>query len=363
MPSKNLNAITKTTIFTKNSLLLWVIIVFFISACGNELEFNNTTTTTAVSVSTLAGSGVQGAINGTGIYATFYEPTGVAVDAAGNVYVADYRNSLIRKINAAGSVTTLAGGNSAGFANGTGSYALFNLPTGVAVDAAGNVYVADNNNNLIREISSAGAVTTLAGSGAQGGTNGPVAGASFNYPQGVAVDASGNVYVADYGNNLIRKISTAGLVTTLAGKDSAGANNGVDTVATFNQPTSVAVDAGGNVYVADEGNNLIREISPAGVVSTFAGSGAQGATNGTGTKASFNGPTGVAVDASGNVYVADYGNNLVRKISPAGVVTTLGSTTTGNSKLFKGPYGVAVDAAGNVYVADYGYSTILKISK
>ena len=362
MPSKSLNAIIKTPIFIRYSLFLLAIIAFFISACGNELEFNTVPASSAVSVSTLAGSGAQGAINSTGIYATFYEPTGVAVDASGNVYVADYRNNLIRKINATGSVSTLVG-NTQGFANGTGSYALFNQPTGVAVDAAGNVYVADNNNHLVREISPAGVVTTLAGSGLQGSSNGPATGASFSYPQGVAVDATGNVYVADYGNNLIRKISAAGLVTTLAGKDSAGANNGVDTAATFNQPTGVAVDGAGNVYVADEGNNLIREISPAGVVSTFAGSGAPGSTNGTGVKASFNGPTGIAVDASGNVYVADYGNNLVREISPGGVVITLGSAATGNSKLFKGPYGVAVDAAGNVYVADYGYNTILKISK
>ncbi|MDR3697507.1 NHL repeat-containing protein [Mucilaginibacter sp.] len=362
MPFKNLNAIAYHPASIKNSFFLLALITLFISACGNELEFNKVPASSAVSVSTLAGSGAQGSVNSTGIYATFYEPTGVAVDALGNVYVADYRNNLIRKISITAAVTTFAG-STEGFANGAGTYALFNQPTGVAVDGAGNIYVADNINHLIREIGPAGVVTTLAGSGARGNTNGPAAGASFNYPQGVAVDATGNVYVADYGNNLIRKISTAGLVTTLAGKDPAGANNGVDTAATFNQPTGVAVDAAGNVYVADEGNNLIREISPAGVVSTFAGSGAPGAGNGTGTNASFNGPTGVAVDASGNVYVADYGNNMVREISPAGAVTTLGVSGTSTSKLFKGPYGVAVDAAGNVYVADYGYNMILKISK
>ncbi|WP_295671361.1 NHL repeat-containing protein [uncultured Mucilaginibacter sp.] len=362
MPLKNLNAITHHPASIKNSFFLLAIVALFISACGNELEFNKVPASSAVSVSTLAGSGAQGSINSTGAFATFYEPTGVAVDAAGNVYVADYHNNLIRKISTTAAVSTFAG-STEGFANGTGTYALFNQPTGVAVDGAGNIYVADNINHLIREISPAGVVTTLAGSGARGNTNGPAAGASFSFPQGVAVDATGNVYVADYGNNLIRKISNTGMVSTLAGKDSAGANNGADTTATFNQPTGVAVDAAGNIYVADEGNNLIREISPAGVVSTFAGSGALGANNGTGTKASFNGPTGVAVDASGNVYVADYGNNIVREITPAGVVSTLGVSGTSASKLFKGPYGVAVDAAGNVYVADYGYNTILKISK
>jgi len=344
-------------------VLLLLAAVLFIFSCGNELEFNRAPTSTAVSVSTIAGSGAQGAINATGTYATFYQPTGVAVDASGNVYVADYRNNLIRAISTAGVVTTLAGSGVQGFANGTGAYALFNQPTGVAVDAAGNVYVADNNNNLIREITPAGVVTTLAGSGTLGSANGTASSASFSFPQGVAVDAAGNIYVADYGNNQVRKISSAGVVTTLAGKDSAGAANGIDTAATFNQPTGVAVDAAGNVYVADEGNNLIRKISPAGMVSTFAGSGAAGAVNGTGTSASFNGPTGVAVDAAGNVYVADYGNNIVREINPAGVVSTLGTGTATDSKLFKGPYGVAVDAAGNVYVADYGYNTILKINK
>ena len=363
MSSKNLNAIYPAAQSTRNFLLLGLLVALFISACGNELEFNKTTQSTAVSVSTLAGSGAQGALNGAGLYATFNEPTGVAADASGNIYVADYRNNLIRSSNAAGTVSTLAGSGAQGFANGSGSYASFNQPTGIAVDAAGNIYVADNQNNVIRIISTAGMVSTLAGSGVQGGANGVAASATFNFPQGVAVDAAGNVYVADYGNNLIRKISATGLVSTLAGKDSAGATNSADTAATFNQPTGVAVDAAGNVYVADEGNNLIREISPAGVVSTFAGSGLPGSANGTGTKASFNGPTGIAVDAAGNVYVADYGNNQVREISPAGVVTTLGNAVAGTSKLFKGPYGVAVDAAGNVYVADYGYNTILKISK
>jgi sugar lactone lactonase YvrE len=348
----------------KYQLLLLLICSLYIASCGNELEFNTTPNSGgAVSVSTIAGSGVQGSADGTGTFATFYQPTGIAVDASGNIYVADYRNNTIRKITATGVVTTLAGTVAQGSANGTGTYATFNQPTGVAVDASGNIYVADNGNNLIREITPAGVVTTIAGSGTSGGFNGTGTAATFNCPQGIAVDVSGNIYVADYGNNQVRKIAPGGIVTTLAGKDSSGANNGVDTAATFNQPTGVAVDAAGNVYVADEGNNLIRKINPAGMVTTFAGSGAAGASNGAGTAASFNGPTGVAVDASGNVYVADYGNNLVREISPAGAVTTLGAGPATNTKLFKGPYGVAVDAAGDVYVADYGYSTILKISK
>jgi len=350
---------------TKKNLPLLLIIVLFITSCSKELEFNTPPVNpSSVTVSLLAGSGTPGSVNGTGNAASFYQPTGVAVDASGNVYVADFRNSLIREISQAGVVTTFAGGVNAGSANGTGIYASFNEPTGVATDGAGNIYVADNGNNLIREISPSGVVTTLAGTGAQGSANGPAAAASFNFPQGVAVDAAGNVYVADYGNNMIRKISAAGSVTTLAGRDSSGSTNGVDTAATFNQPSGVAVDAGGNVYVADFGNNLIRKISQTGGVSTFAGSGTPGAANGTGAAASFNGPTGLAIDASGNVYVADYGNNLIRKITPAGVVTTIGNGAAGTGNtLFNGPYGVAVDAAGNIYVANYRNSTIQKISK
>ncbi len=351
----------------KKNSPLFLITALLITSCGKELEFNTppNSSSSSNSISTFAGSGIQGSANGTGINASFYQPTGVATDASGNIYVADFRNSLIRKISPAGLVTTLAGSGTQGSANGTGVYASFYQPTSVAADASGNIYVADDGNHLIREISPAGAVTTLAGSGVQGAANGTGTAASFSYPQGVAVDASGNVYVADYGNNMVREITAAGIVTTLAGSGTPGSTNGISTAALFNEPTGVAVDATGNVYVADYGNNLIREISPAGVVTTLAGSGTAGSVNGTGTAAAFNQPTGVAVDANGNVYVADYGNNLIREISPAGVVTTLGSGTggTGSATAFNGPYGIAVDTAGNVYVAEYGNSTILKITR
>jgi streptogramin lyase len=212
-------------------------------------------------------------------------------------------------------VTTLAGSGSAGSTNGTGTAASFNQPYGVAVDASGNVYVAEYAGSLIRKITSGGVVTTLAGSGSAGADNGTGTAASFYYPVGVAVDASGNVYVADAGNNLIRKITSGGVVTTLAGTGSAGADNGTGTAASFSNPIGVWVDASGNVYVADEYNNLIRKITSGGVVTTLAGSGSAGAGNGTGTAASFYSPTGVAVDTSGNVYVADANNNLIRKIT------------------------------------------------
>jgi len=341
--------------------LLFVSLMLF-AACQKDIVYNFPSQNPATA-DVLAGNGVQGSINGTGTGASFYQPTGVALDASGNVYVADFRNNLIREISPAGVVTTLAGDGQQGSSNGAGTIASFNAPIGVAVDASGNVYVGENGTNLIREVSPQGVVSTFAGSGAAGFINATGTAATFTNPQGLAVDAIGNIYVADYGNNLIREISPAGVVSTLAGNGNQGAADSTGMAASFNKPTAVAVDAAFNVYVADYGNNLIRKISPAGAVTTLAGSGAAGSANGTGAAASFKNPTGIAVDATGNVYVADWGNNLVRVISPAGVVSTLSSTANGKSSpiVLIGPYGVAVDAANNVYVADYGNSTILKI--
>ena len=326
-------------------------------------------------VSTLAGTGTAGSANtttATTTTASFNQPSGVAVDATGNVYVADVLNNMIRKISPAGVVSTLAGSGTLGLANGTGAAASFYRPAGVTVDATGNVYVADEYNSMIRKISSSGVVTTLAGSGSLGSTNtipGPVA---FNFPTGVAVDVIGIVLVADQGNNLIRQVGPSGITTTFAGSGASGAMNGIIAVASFKVPIGVAVDPAGNVYVADAGNNMIRMINSAAVVSTLAGSGAKGSNNGTGTAASFNQPWGVAVDATGNVYVADAGNNQIRKISPLGVVTILAGSSTGAAgsangpgyaATFNYPTGVAVDAAGNIYVADQGNSMIRKITQ
>lgn len=327
-------------------------------------------------VGTLAGSAslMGGNVNGTGTGASFSFPKGLATDAAGNVYVADSSNSLIRKITPAGVVTTFAGttvvGWVAGWVDGPAATATFRSPAGVAVDAAGNVYVADSNNNVIRKITAAGVVSTLAGSatGMQGFTDGTGTGATFSWPQGIAVDTAGNVYVADTSNNAIRKITPGGVVTTVAGGGGAGfgvgSANGPAASATFNGPQGVAVDAAGNVYVADTGNHLIRKIA-VGLVTTFAGSTLSGAfggfANGTGTSSMFNAPMDVAVDGAGNVYVADTGNQLIRFITPNGVVTTQAGTTKTIVSSKNGPAlsatfmtlrGVAVDATGNVYVSD-----------
>jgi len=320
------------------------------------------TTPKVLMVSTLAGSD-RGAVDGTGAAAQFSTPRGLAMDAAGNIYVADASNGRIRKITPAGVVTTLAGSTD-GYAEGTGAAAKFGYPTNsVAVDAAGNVYVADGGNNRVRKITPAGVVSTLAGDG----------GVSIFYqPLGVAVDAAGNVYVADSYNNRICKITTGGTVSTLAGSatggsGSAGYQDGLGTAAKFWTPNGVVVDAAGNVYVTDAGNFVIRKITPAGLVSTLAGS-VEGFADGPGSAAKFEHPSGPAIDAAGNIYVGDIGNNRVRMITPAGVVTTVaGGSSLGYADgpvataQFANPYAVTVDAAGNIYVADVDNNRIRRI--
>ena len=317
--------------------------------------------------------GIPGSDDGTGSAARFSHPFGVACDAGGNVYVADADNNTIRKITPAGVVTTLAGlAGSPGSADGTGSAARFNYPFGVACDVGGNVYVADAYNNTIRKTTPAGVVTTLAGlAGSPGNSDGTGSAARFSVPIGVACSASGIVYVADYGNHTVRRITPAGVVTTLAGSaDSPGSDDGNGSAARFNQPAGVACDADGNVYISDSGNNTIRQVTSAGVVTTLAGSAASasGSDDGTGSAARFSVPIGVACSASGIVYVADYGNHTVRRITPAGVVTTPAGSAgnsgsadgMGSAARFNQPAGVACSADANIYIADEGSSTIRK---
>ena len=325
-------------------------------------------------VTTLAGlAGNPGSADGTGSAARFYAPRGVAADMAGTAYVVDTGNSTIRKITPAGVVTTLAGlAGNPGSADGTGSAARFNYPFGVAVDSGAYVYVADYINLTIRKITPAGVVTTLAGlAGNPGSADGTGSAARFNYPFGVAVDSGAYVYVADSHNDTIRKITPGGDVNTLAGVAISGSTDGTDGAARFFNPSGTAVDSAGNVYVADSSNQTIRKITPAGVVTTLAGlAGVIGSADGTGSAARFYAPLGVAVDSGGYVYVADNLNDTIRKITPAGVVTTLAGLAgnpgsadgTGSAARFYYPVGVAVDSGGYVYVADFSNFTIRKIT-
>ncbi|HEV2331032.1 MAG TPA: immunoglobulin domain-containing protein [Verrucomicrobiae bacterium] len=323
---------------------------------------------------TFAGSAAQGDVDGVTNLSEFNNPGGVAMDSSGNIYIADTADDTIRKIAANGNVSTFAGspGNS-GSADGSGTNALFNAPQGIAVDSSGNVYVADTGNDTLRKITPGGAVTTLAGlAGNAGSANGSGTNAAFYAPEGLAVDAAGNIFVADTWNDTVREVSPSGSVTTVAGwPGSFGSTNATGTNALFNEPGSVAVDAGDDVFVADTGNNLIREIASSGTVTTFAGSiGNFGSTNGAGTSASFNAPQGIAIDTSGNLYVADYLNNAIRKVTAAGIVTTVAGSPgnfgsgNGTNALFWGPQGVVVCPTNNnlVYVADTGNSSIRQLS-
>lgn len=313
-----------------------------------------------LSVSTLAGDGTKSFKDGADSIAEFNFPYGAAVDASGNVYIADQGNNLIRKITPSGVTSTLAGDHVAALKNAnTGAGAEFNQPQGITIDASGNLYVGDTENGVIRKITTAGVVSTLAGNGIHGFKDSTAADSEFIGPSGIAVDAAGNVYVGDYQNNRIRKITPGGIVSTLAGNGNAGFKNGSGSAAEFNAPVGVAVDASGNVYVADAGNNMIRKITPDGTVSTLAGDGNQAFKDGPAAQAQFYYPLGVAIDASGTLYVADFLNDRIRKITLAGVVSTLaGSGASGHSDgdatqaEFGDPTAITIDASGALYVTE-----------
>jgi sugar lactone lactonase YvrE len=294
-----------------------------------------------------------------GAAAAFSGPLGVATDAAGNIYVADTANNKIRKVSPEGVVGTFAGSGAAGSADGPGLLATFTAPRGLAVDASGNVYVADTGANKLRKITPEGVVSTLAGSGAAGSADGAGAAATFSAPCGLAIWTDGTLYVCDRDNHKIRAVDTDGVVTTISGTGVSGSTDGAKAVATFNAPEGIVVLQSGYLYIADTGNNIIRRVNALGGVLTFAGSGVAGYKDDLDTQASFNAPRGIALDADGNLIVADAGNNRLRLVSAAGDVSTLAGTGAegfGNGSLaeatFHGPAALAVGPSGELYVAD-----------
>jgi hypothetical protein len=301
-------------------------------------------------------------------------PVAVAMDSAGNLLICDTSSDAVQSVTSAGVVNIFAGlAGQAGTADGTGSNARFNDPGGLTIAADGTVTVADTANATIRRITAAGVVTTLAGSTTvRGNADGTGAAATFNSPIGIAQDSTGTLFIADAQNHTIRRVTTAGAVTTLAGTaGNSGTADGTGNAARFNNPKGVAVDLSGNVYVADTTNNTIRRINPAGVVITIAGlAGVSGSSDGPGAAALFNQPTGLALAANGDVIVADTGNSAIRRVTAAGVVTTVAGLPSisglkdgpGSVAWFNQPRGLTVAGNGDIYVADTGNAIVRRIS-
>ena len=344
-------------------------------ACGtivaNTAGAQTSLSCEAGTIRTLAGTGVDGygGDGGPATSAQLYRPIGVAVDAAGNVYVAERENDRVRRIAPDGTIETFAGTGEFGHGGdgGPATAAQLGEPSDVAVDSAGNVYVADQHNHRIRRVAPDGTISTFAGDGVEGfgGDGGPAPAARLDHPVGVALDLAGNVYVAEIEGHRVRRIAPDGTIATIAGTGVAGlsGDGGPATAAQLNQPVRVAADAAGNVYIADLDNHRIRRIAPDGTISTFAGTGAEayGGDGGPATAAQLDEPAGLALDAVGNLYIADSGNHRVRRIAPDGTISTIAGTGVegfsgdggpATAAQLNNPIGVAVDAVGNVYFTD-----------
>jgi sugar lactone lactonase YvrE len=334
-------------------------------------------------INTVAGNGTAGysGDSGPALSAELNSPYGLATDGAGNLYIADPANNRVREVAiGTGIISTFAGNGTAGFSGDSGpaTSAELQLPAGVAVDTAGNLYIADKGNNVIRKVNASGTITTIAGNNSEGysGDGGLATNASLYAPSGVAVDGLGNLYITDAGNNRIREVvSPTGIITTIAGTGTAGysGDNGAATSATLNQPSAVVEGSTGNLYVLDTGNNVVRLVNAAGTITTIAGNGTAGYTgdDGPATSATLHTPYGLNIDKSGNLYIADSGNNVVRMVSAAGIITTVaGSGTSGYSgddgpalsATLNNPQGVALDTQGDVYVSDQANNRIREIN-
>ncbi len=320
-------------------------------------------------ITRLAGNGKFG-FSGDGGPATsaqLFGPDGIAVDSAGNVFIADVGNGRIRKVTPDGVISTVAGKGIETFSGdgGPATSARFYNPR-VVVYAAGNMFIADTNNNRVRKVSPGGIVSTVAGGGTKGfgGDGGPATSAQLNNPLGLAVDAAGNLFIADSFNNRIRKVTPDGVISTVAGNGTRGyyVDGGPAALAHLNQPSGLTVDNKGNLFIADSANQRVRKLTPDGIITTVAGNGIYGYSGdgGSATSAGLSNPNGVALDAAGNLFIADEGNGRIRKVTPDGVISTVSGS--GNLGTYgSGPSDIAVDAAGNLIIAGIGGNRVFKI--
>lgn len=337
----------------------------------------------AQTINTFAGNGTAG-FSGDGGPATAAKlniPQAIAVDASGNVFFSDLSNNRIRKVNTSGIISTFAGNGTAGFAGdgGPATAAEFNMSVyGIACDGSGNVYFANNTDNRVRVVNTAGIINTMAGNGTFGfsGDGGPATAAELNAPFGVAVDASGNVYIADMLNYRVRMVNTAGIISTFAGNGfpATSGDGGPATAASIYKPRSLTFDGSGNLYIYEDGgpNNVIRKVNTSGVISTYAGccGGGYSGDGGPATAAQMTNVWGLAFDGSGNLYNSAQGNNRVRVINSAGTINAFAGTGVSGyggdggpatAALLNSPWGVATDGSGNLYIADGGNNRIRKV--
>ena len=373
---------------TNQTVLLGGVATFRVEAEGTgpfsyQWQFNRTNLGNNI-IRTVAGNGMSG-YSGDGLAATnasLNGPYGVAVDATGDLFIADSLNHRIRKVDGKGIITTVTGDGRPGFSgdNGPATGAMLSDPSDVAVDSFGDIFIADNYNQRIREVDLNGIITTVAGNGSQAYSDGGGAAinASLNYPCGVAVDAVGNLFIADSFNGSVRKVDVHGVISTFAGNGEGGppfgtGDGGLATSANLEQPTGVAVDASGNLFIADRMVRCIRKVSTNGVITTVAGGGSY-LTLGDGgpaTSASLRAPFDVAVDSAGNLFIADTRNNRIRKVDASGLITTVagdgleGDTGDGGAATnasLSGPTGVIVDSSGNLFIADNGNNRVREVA-
>lgn len=355
---------------TQNNLsfLLFFAISILITVSCKKSNNQSTSIQTEkkATVTTIAGDGREAFVNGPALSASFHTPLDVAVSADGTIYVADFNSHRIRKI-AGGQVTTLAGNDAFDILNGDGENASFKNPYRVQVDANGNVYVLDQEDSRVRKITAAGHVTTYAGSSEDGFLDGASADAEFALnEEGILAGADGNIYIGDTFNNRIRRIGNDAQVSTFAGDGTEGLLDGSKEIARFRWPGGMAFDKDGNMYVADNGNFCIRKITRGGEVIKFSGTGVDGGADGDATTAEFHFISDIVSDREGNLYLAD--ENKIRKVTPQGNVSTIAGSVKGFEDgdgavaKFSYPAGLAIDQEGNLYVADGINNKIRKIS-